>query len=78
MTRQRFFYPAPGPSGDQPMQNNPPYVPSPILAVGNVGQGPALPRKVLINPNFKGGVEAAKSKLIFKLQNEKLLILISS
>lgn len=72
MTRQRFFYPAPGPIGDQPMQNNPPYVPSPILAGGNVGQGSALPRKVLINPNFKGGVEAAKSKFISQLQLEEL------
>lgn len=56
MPRQRFFYPGPG-QGIPMIQGNPSYVASPIA-----GQGPALPRKVLINPNFKGGVEAAKSK----------------
>lgn len=60
MPRQRFFYPNSGPmGGDSTMQGSPGYVPSPIMA-GN--SGPGMPRKVLINPNFKGGVEAAKSE----------------
>lgn len=58
MVRQRFFYPNQPPIGDPSMQGSPAYVPSPIM--GN--QAPVMPRKVLINPNFKGGVEAAKSK----------------
>lgn len=36
-----------------PMQQVPPAISSNV---------PGMPRKVLINPNFKGGVEAAKSK----------------
>lgn len=47
---------------DPSMQGSPAYVPSPIMS--NQAQ-PAMPRKVLINPNFKGGVEAAKSKRKF-------------
>lgn len=62
LPRQRFFYPGPGPINEQPMPVNPSYVPSPIIAGGNIGQASTLPMKVLINPNFKGGVEAVKSK----------------
>lgn len=57
LARQRFFYPNQQPIGDPAMQGSPAYVPSPIM--GN--SAPVMPRKVLINPNFKGGVEAAKS-----------------
>ena len=58
--RQRYFYPNSGPmgGGDPRVPGLPSYVPSPIMG----GSGPAMPRKVLINPNFKGGVEAAKSE----------------
>lgn len=59
MTRQRFFYQNPPHMGGQ-MQGSPTYVPSPVIGSNSV----PLPRKVLINPNFKGGVEAAKSKFI--------------
>lgn len=54
MVRQRFFYQNAVPGGDPSMQGGPGYAPTPVV--------PALPRKVLINPNFKGGVEAAKSE----------------
>ena len=58
--RQRYFYPNSGPMGGDPrVPGAPSYVPSPIMGGGS---GPAMPRKVLINPNFKGGVEAAKSE----------------
>ncbi|KAL7013695.1 hypothetical protein ACKWTF_015533 [Chironomus riparius] len=39
--------------------SGPGYVPSPIAP--NV---PIMPRKVLINPNFKGGIEAVKTQLL--------------
>lgn len=56
--QQRFFF---NNQGRPPAPN---YVPSPIQS-GPAPMGVAsMPRKVLINPNFKGGVEAAKSKLI--------------
>lgn len=45
------------------MQGGAGYVPTPIM--GN--PGPPMPRKVLINPNFKGGVEAAKSESLMKI-----------
>ncbi|XP_055388917.1 uncharacterized protein LOC129617970 [Condylostylus longicornis] len=60
-------------------QNNPNYIPQPVTQIpqphliqssmgGNLHQNPSnsavLPRKVLINPNFKGGVEAATSQLM--------------
>lgn len=57
MVRQRFFYPN-QPHGDPSMQGSPAYVPSPIMS----NPVPVIPRIVHINPNFKGGVEAAKSK----------------
>jgi hypothetical protein len=53
------FFPQNGPPRPiltAPNPNQPTYIPSPIVAQ------PAMPRKVLINPNFKGGVEAAKSE----------------
>ncbi|CRL07967.1 CLUMA_CG020832, isoform A [Clunio marinus] len=53
--RPRYFYPNPAPMNDPQMPRPPSYVPSPVQA---------MPRKVLINPNFKGGVEAAKSQLM--------------
>jgi hypothetical protein len=57
MSRPRFFYPNHGSQmGDPSMQGFPPG--NPMAG----GPPPGLPRKVLINPNFKGGVEAAKSK----------------
>lgn len=60
MVRQRFFY---QPSiSDSSIQGPPAYVPSPIIGPGPIS---AMPRKVLINPNFKGGVEAVKSKYSF-------------
>lgn len=59
MVRQRFFYPN-QPHSD-PNHGLPAYVPSPAL-VGGLNSVPVLPRKVHINPNFKGGVEAAKSE----------------
>lgn len=60
---QRFFFqnsPAPVPAPVLPA-----YVPTPIGQVPPTlpGVQQSMPRKVLINPNFKGGVEAAKSKL---------------
>lgn len=64
MIRQRFFYPNQHPIGDPSMQGSPAYVPSPIM--GSQAP-PVMPRKVLINPNFKGGVEAAKSKKVFNI-----------
>lgn len=61
MGHQRFFYPN-QPLGDPSMGPRPPaYLPGPGL-VGGANSGSHMPRKVLINPNFKGGVEAAKSK----------------
>lgn len=54
--RQRFFYPNSGPMGGGDPSMPPAYVPTPIMG------GPPMPRKVHINPNFKGGVEAAKSE----------------
>lgn len=61
---QRFFFqnppqPVPAPSNA--------YVPTPIGQPPSVAQA-GMPRKVLINPNFKGGVEAAKSKSFNRLQ----------
>lgn len=50
---QRFFYRNPPPPQQQP------YAPTPIQAGSSA---PGMPRKVLINPNFKGGVEAVKSE----------------
>lgn len=41
----------------QPMNMRPSQPPQPLMSVGG-------PRKVLINPNFKGGVQAATSKYI--------------
>lgn len=71
MQRQRFFYPNSGPMGGDPsMQGSPAYVPTPIMG-GN--PGPAMPRKVLINPNFKGGVEAAKSEFWWLEIQKKVL-----
>lgn len=40
-------------------------IPNPALPLPIIG----APRKVLINPNFKGGVQAATSKLLFILAN---------
>lgn len=61
MVRQRFFYPNSSQHGDQSMSGGAPgYAPS-MMSGGN--PAPSMPRKVLINPNFKGGVEAAKSKI---------------
>jgi hypothetical protein len=58
MSRPRFFYPNHGPPmGDPSMQGFPP-----SNQMGGGPPPPGLPRKVLINPNFKGGVEAAKSE----------------
>ena len=61
MVRQRFFYQNQLPVGDPSIQGPPGYIPAPIVG-GNSNPVAAMPRKVLINPNFKGGVEAAKSK----------------
>lgn len=61
MVRQRFFYQNSGPHGDQSMQGPPGY-PQPQGMQPAVNNVPSIPRKVHINPNFKGGVEAAKSK----------------
>lgn len=36
----------------------------PPLNSGAAAQPPVIPRKVLINPNFKGGVEAATSEYL--------------
>lgn len=59
--RQRFFYPNSGPHIEQSMQGGPQgYAPPQGMAQAN--NVPNIPRKVHINPNFKGGVEAAKSK----------------
>lgn len=63
MVRQRFFYQNPQQIGDPSMLGSHPFIPSPMMGGGNPSSGGALPRKVLINPNFKGGVEAAKSRL---------------
>jgi hypothetical protein len=49
--------------GDPMGGGSPAYVPSPIMGGAS---GPSMPRKVLINPNFKGGVEAVKSKQNFE------------
>lgn len=68
--RQRFFNPNQPNFGDH--QGGPGFGPSPI--VGGVNHAPALPRKVHINPNFKGGVEAAKSKIIAQFQITKINI----
>lgn len=64
MVRQRFFYP--NQQHCDPNHGPPAYVPSPAL-VGGMNPVPALPRKVHINPNFKGGVEAAKSECQFRV-----------
>lgn len=61
MVRQRFFYQNQPPIGDPSMQGHPAYIPAPLM--GSANPAPAMLRKVLINPNFKGGVEAAKSNL---------------
>lgn len=45
----------PLPPHPQPMNMMPNQQPQPLMPVG-------APRKVLINPNFKGGVQAATSK----------------
>lgn len=57
MVRQRFFYPN-HPQHDPSMSGPTGYAPT-LMGGGN--PAPPMPRKVLINPNFKGGVEAAKS-----------------
>lgn len=71
MVRQRFFYQNQQPIGDPSMQG-PGYVPAPIMG-GSNSAAPAMPRRVLINPNFKGGVEAAKSNLIFLIFFDNIL-----
>lgn len=40
--------------------------------IGTSGLPPVVPRKVLINPNFKGGVQAATSKSKSLLQNRTI------
>lgn len=65
MVRQRFFFQNQGPMGDPTMQRPPAYIPAPIMGSSINPSVPPIPRKVLINPNFKGGVEAAKSNFIF-------------
>lgn len=52
-----MFNTFPGPVGG-PILQTPSYVPSPITQPA----APVMARKVLINPNFKGGVEAATSE----------------
>lgn len=55
--QQRFFFQ--NQPGRPPAPN---YVPSPIQPGPAPMGAAAMPRKVLINPNFKGGIEAVKSK----------------
>jgi hypothetical protein len=71
MARQRFFYQNPPHMGDPSMQGSAPFIPTSIMGSGNPSSMGSLPRKVLINPNFKGGVEAAKSELNYfrKIKN---------
>ncbi|KAG5666380.1 hypothetical protein PVAND_014409 [Polypedilum vanderplanki] len=65
---QRFFYPNPNnnaPPVPQPVPAPTSYVPTPIVhPAAASASASAMPRKVLINPNFKGGVEAVKSQLL--------------
>lgn len=60
--QQRFLY--------KPNDIRPPGMPRfPPAPSNNNTNIPAIPRKVLINPNFKGGVEAAKSEFCHQYAN---------
>lgn len=54
----------PLPQHSQPMNMRPSQPPQPLMSVGG-------PRKVLINPNFKGGVQAAKSMYHITMSHRK-------
>lgn len=77
MRPNQFFNSFPNPMQQRPMQPQRfPFKPNeirpqamrfppvpPQIPQANSNNVPGMPRKVLINPNFKGGVEAAKSEL---------------